>query len=305
MGRLATALRVIRAPFFTATIVSVLVGAAVAWYEGVLHPGYLLITLLAALFVHAGLNLSNDYYDHDAGPDALNDEFNAFSGGSRSIQDGVLTPRGMLGLFILSYAVGGAIGVYLAAARGWWLLAIWALGMFLCLTHNGPPLRVYYLIAAGPELAIGLGFGPILVLASYYVQAQRLSLAAAWASLAPGLFMAALLCANEFPDYTADRRVGKKTLPVLLGRERAVGAYVALLLAGYAATVAGIVAGLLPAALGISLLTLPLALRAVGGMRRFHSDPPALAPTNAATYRVHFYSGLLMTLGYVIARVWG
>lgn len=305
MGRLATALRVIRARYFTATIVSVLVGAAVSWYEGALHLGYLLATLFAALVVHAGLNLSNDYFDHVYGPDALNRDYNAFSGGSRSIQEGVLTPRRTLALSILSYVVSGGIGVYLAAVRGWWLLAIWALGVFLCLTHNGPPLRIYYLVSAGPELAIGLGFGPILVLASYYVQAQRLSLPAAWASLAPGLFMAALLCANEFPDYVADRRVGKKTLPVILGRERAVSAYVALLFAGYAVTVAGIVLGLLPVALGISLLTLPLALQAVEGMRRFHNNPPALAPTNAVTYWVHFCSGLLMALGYVIARVWG
>lgn len=304
MGRMATALRIIRARYFTATIVSVLVGAAVAWYDGTLHLGYLLVTLVAALFVHDGLNLSNDYFDHVAGPDAVNDAYNAFSGGSRALQEGVLTPRQTLALVVLSYAVGGAIGVYLAAVRGWWLLAIWALGVFLCLARNGPPLRIYYLLAAGPELAIGLGFGPILVLASYYIQAQRLSLPAAWASLVPGLFMAALLCANEFPDYAADRCVGKKTLPVHLGRERAVSSYLGLLFAGYGVTVAGIILRLLPAALGISLLTLPLALRAAGGMRRFHSDPAALAPTNAATYRVHFYSGLLMTVGYVIARVW-
>jgi len=305
MAGLATALRVIRAPFFTASAVSVLVGAAVAWYEGALHPGYLAVTLVAALFVHAGLNLSNDYYDHVAGPDMLNDEFNAFSGGSRSLQRGILTPRALRWLFVACYAVGGGIGAYLAAVRGWWLLAIWAVGMLLCLSHNGPPFRIYYRVWAGPELAIALGFGPILVLASFYVQAQRLSVPALWASLAPGIFMAALLCANEFPDYTADRRVGKKTLPVLLGRERAVGAFVALLLAGYVTTVLGIALGELPAALGISLLTLPLAWRAARGMHRHHNDPPALVPTNVAAYHVHLYSGLLLTLGYVIARALG
>ena len=143
------------------------------------------------------------------------------------------------------------------------------------------------------------------MLASYYVQAQRLGLAALWASLAPGLFMAALLCANEFPDYTADRLVGKKTLPVVLGRTRAVGAYLALLLAGYGVTLLGIAAGVLPAPLGVILLTLPLAARAVGGMRRHHSDPLALAPTNATTYQVHFFSGLLLALGYAVARAIG
>ncbi len=305
MRGLRNAMRIIRAPFFTATVVSVLVGAAAAWYEGALHLGYLGVTMAAALAIHAGLNLSNDYYDHVAGPDTLNEEFNAFSGGSRSLQEGLLTPRQTLWLFIACYAVGGAIGVYLAWARGWPLLVIWLAGMFLCLSHNGPPLRIYYLVWGGPELAIGLGFGPILVLASYYVQAQRLGLAALWASLAPGLFMAALLCANEFPDYTADRLVGKKTLPVVLGRTRAVGAYLALLLAGYGVTLLGIAAGVLPAPLGVILLTLPLAARAVGGMRSHHSDPLALAPTNATTYQVHFFSGLLLALGYAVARAIG
>jgi len=305
MQGLHKALRIIRAPFFTATVVSVLVGAAVAWYEGTLHLGYLAVTMGAALFIHAGLNLSNDYFDHVSGPDTLNEEFNAFSGGSRSLQDSLLTPRQTLWLFIACYAVGGAIGVYLAAMRGWALLAIWAVGMLLCLSHNGPPLRIYYLVWGGPELAIGLGFGPILVLASYYVQAQRLGLPALWASLAPGLFMAALLCANEFPDYAADRLVGKRTLPVVLGRQRAVGAYLVLLLAGYGVTLAGIAGGVLPPPLGVSLLTLPLALRAIDGMRRNHSNPAALAPTNATTYQVHLFSGLLLALGYAVARAMG
>lgn len=301
MDRLRTAWRVVRAPFFTATVVSVLVGAAVAWHEGALHVGYLALTLVAGLCIHAGLNLSNDYYDHVQGPDPLNAEFNAFSGGSRSIQEGLLTPGQMRAAFVLCYAAGGAMGVYLAAVRGWWLLAIWAAGMLLCLSHNGPPFRIYYLAPGGPEMAIGVGFGPILVLASYYVQAQHLAFPALWASLVPGVFMSALLCANEFPDYVADKMVGKKTLPVVLGRERAVGAYVALILAGYAIAALGIALGVLPATLALSLLTLPLAARAIAGVRRFHSEPAALEGANAATYRVHWMTGLLLALGYLLA----
>jgi len=147
------------------------------------------------------------------------------------------------------------------------------------------------------ELAVGIGFGPLVVLGSYYVQAQRPSLEALWASIPIGLLITAVLYVNEFPDYHADRTVGRKTLPVVLGRGRAAWGYVGLLVGTYVVIMLGAVLGKLSGTVLIALLTVPLAYRAIRGALRFHSNTARLVPTQAATIRLHLTTGLLLCLG--------
>ncbi len=87
-------IRALRAPFFQAVIIPVLVGTAVAWYQtGIFYLGYFLLTLFGAMFVNAGTNLTNDFFDHESCADDINKEFTAFSGGSRVIQEGLISPQ--------------------------------------------------------------------------------------------------------------------------------------------------------------------------------------------------------------------
>jgi 1,4-dihydroxy-2-naphthoate octaprenyltransferase len=153
------------------------------------------------------------------------------------------------------------------------------------------------------DLSVGIGCGPLIVLGAYYVQAQRLSLEALWASLPVGLLIMAVLYANEFPDAVADRAVGKKTVQALFGRKAAVGGYVALIVLAYVAIVTGVLLGILPWVLLLGLLTLPLAVRAMRGMLRFYSETPKLIPTLATTVLVHLLTGILLNLGYVLQAI--
>jgi 1,4-dihydroxy-2-naphthoate octaprenyltransferase len=299
---LAKFVRITRAPFLTAVAVPVLLGAAMAWSEGVLRVGYLILTLLGAACIHIGLNMSNDYYDHLSGNDEINQELTPFSGGSRVIQEGILSARQVLVVSLLFYLVGISIGLYLALDRGWPILWLGLIGVSLAFFHNIAPFGLYYLVPGVGELAVGVGFGPIAVLGSYYVQVQRLSVAALWASLPVGLLIAAVLYINEFPDFQADRAVGKRTLVVALGRKRAVWGYAALLIVAYVLVVLGVVVGILPLATLIALLSVPLAARGLWGAARFHSDTRELIPFNAVTIQLHLMTGLLMCLGYVVAR---
>jgi 1,4-dihydroxy-2-naphthoate octaprenyltransferase len=303
--RLKTMVRVTRAPFTTAVIVPALLGAVIAWTEGALHGGYLLLTLIGIVSINLGLNTSNDYFDHLSGADEINRELTPFSGGSRVIQDGVLSARQVLAWSALFYLIGILIGLYLAMARGWVLLGIGMAGVFLALFHNAPPIKLYYLVPGVGELAVGIGCGPLCVLGSYYVQTQRLSNEALWASIPPGLLITAVLYINEFPDYEADRAVGRKTVPVALGRERAVWGYVALLLIAYLVIIAGVALAVFPSAVLLALLSVPLAYRSLRGVVRFHSDTPKLIPSNAMTIQLHIATGLLMCLGYVISKALG
>ena len=296
-----TALRVIRAPFLTAAIVPVLLGSTVAWNLGAFHLGYFLLTFIGSVCIQVGLNTSNDYFDHLSGNDEANVELTPFSGGSRVIQEGIVTSQQVLRWSVLFYCIGIAIGLYLAVMRGWVILALGAAGVFLAFFHNAPPVKLYHLWPGAGELAVFLGFGPLIVLGSYYVQTQKLSYEALWASLPIGFLITAVLYINEFPDCTADRAVGRKTLPVVLGRDRAAWGYVALVVAVYVALALGLALRVFPFALLLAFLTIPLAYKGIRGAMRFHSDTMQLIPTNAATIQLHLANGLIMCLGYAAA----
>jgi 1,4-dihydroxy-2-naphthoate octaprenyltransferase len=295
--------RISRIPFTTAVIVPSVLGGLIAWRDGSLHVGYFLLTVLGAVCANLGLNFSNDYFDYLSGADEGNQELTPFSGGSRAIQEGIISPRGVLMWSLAFYAVTVVIGLYLAAMRGWLLLAIGFLGLFLAFFHNAPPIRLYYIAPALGDLSVGIGCGPLIVLGAYYVQAQRLSVEALWASLPVGFLISAVLYANEFPDTVSDRAVGKKTIQALFGRKSAVGGYVALIVLAYAAIVTGALLGVLPWVLLLALVTLPLAIRAIRGMIMYYGETPKLIPTLATTVLVHLSTGILLIVGYVLQVV--
>ena len=294
MNRLKMIVRITRSPFFTAVIVPTLVGTALAWRNGTFHWGYFLLTLMGIICINAGLDLSNDYFDHVVGTDDVNDELTPFSGGSRVIQEGILAPRQVLGASLLFYAVGIAIGLYLAVTRGWPVLLLGSIGVFLAFFHNAPPIRIYNIAPGLGEFAAGVGCGPLVVLGAYYVQTQHLSFEALLVSVPVGLLITAVLYINEFPDLEADALAGKKTVPVVVGRERAARGYVAIVIAAYLVIITGVVWGPFPHPLLVALLTLPLAYRGMRGALGFHSNTAKLIPTLATTIQVHLLTGVLL-----------
>jgi len=292
-------IRATRAPFFTATVVPVLLGSALAWRDGFFHLGYFLLTFFGALAFHAATDVINDYGDHKSGADDINREPTPFSGGSRMIQDGILSAGQTLRLALICYAVGIVIGLYLVAARGLPILWIGLLGCALSAWYTVPKFGLAYLGHGLGELAIGLGFGPVMVSGAYFVQAQRFTPEMWYASLPVGLLIVAVLYINEFPDYGADKAADKRTLIVKLGRRRAVSGYVALMLGTYLSIAVGVLLNLLPWPTLVAFLTLPLAMRGIRGLRQFYDQSARLIPSNAMTIQVHLMTGLLLLAAVV------
>jgi 1,4-dihydroxy-2-naphthoate octaprenyltransferase len=294
-----------RAPFFTASIVPIVLGTLVAWARtGTFYPGYFLLTLVGGVCLHAGINMTNDYFDHTWGSDEINKEFaNPFTGGSRLIQMGIVSPQTMLWQGIAFLLSGGLIGLFLAYSRG--ATVLW-LGLFGALTgffYTAPPFR---LVATGfGEVFIALDFGVLMVLGAYFTQATHLSWEAAAASLPVALLISAVLYINEFQDMQADKTVGKNQIVVRLGRRRAVYGYGLLMIGTYATLVLGVVlAGVSPFAL-LGLLTIPLAWQGHSIARANYDNLPALVGANAATIKNHWLTGVLMSLGYIIQLLVG
>ena len=291
-----------RPEFFTASIVPVVVGGAVAYNEsGHLLWGYLLLTLLALVLLHATANLANDYYDHLSGNDEINVEFvRPFTGGSRAIQQGLVSAKHVLAASLICLLVGALLGLYLTWMRGWPILVLGVVGGLSGFFYTARPLQLGY--RGIGELFIGLNFGVLPVLGTYYVQVRHFSTPALVASLPVAFLIMAVLWINQFQDYAADKAVNKLHWVVRLGRRRASYVYAGMVAATYLAILLGLVTGLLPALAAVALLTVPLAIFAVKTALLYYDDLSRLTPANAATIPLHLLTGLLLTLGVIADR---
>lgn len=289
----------VRPAFLTAAALPVLLGTVIAWaLTGAISWVYFLLALLAGVLLQAGTNVMNDYFDHRSGNDEANQEFvRPFSGGSRLIQLGLLSPVEVLteGLFL--FAAGTLLGIYLALTRGPFIFALGAIAILSGFFYTGRPFN--WASRGLGEIMVGLNFGPLMVLGAYYVQTQQLSWLPVLAGLPLGFLIAAVLYINEFPDYNADKKVGKKTWVVRLGKERAVWGYGVIMAAVYISLLIGVLVGKLPPVTLIMALTLPLAIRAIQLARRYYANSFDLAPANALTITGHLLVGLLLTLAYI------
>lgn len=293
----------LRAPFFTASVVPVVLGAVIASQRvDTFHWGYFLLTLVAAMAIHAGINIANDYFDHLSGNDPMNAEFvSPFTGGSRLIQAGLLSPREVLMESFFLFALGSAIGLYLTWAQGPIVLVLGLIGVLSGFFYTAPPI---YLAKRGiGEFFVGLNCGPLLVLGSYYVQTRSLTWEPVAAAIPVACLIAAVLWINEFQDAPADHAVGKDTLVVRLGRRRAVSGYIVLIAAAYLSIPLVVALRVIPPFTLLALLTLPLAWKAIGIARLHYDDYQRLTPANATTIQIHMLTGLLLILGYFLDKV--
>lgn len=296
-------IRAMRAPFFTASAVPVLVGTALAFnLTGRFNLYKFILVLIGVPLFNAGTNLANDYYDHKTGNDEMNTRVTPFSGGSRVIQEGTVPPRQMLAASLLFFAAGSIIGLYLnAVTPGNVVLYLGIFGFLSGFFYTAAPVLIGY--RGIGEFVVGLDLGTLAILGAYYVQAHSLSWPAFWLSLPIGFLVAAILYINQFPDYDADKAVGKKHLVVRLGKRKAVYGYYLLILATYSVILATVVFKLVTPFVLLSFLTLPIALGAVKILKSNFDKFTELIPAQAKTIQTHLLTGLLLSLGLVIGKI--
>ncbi|MFW9967522.1 MAG: 1,4-dihydroxy-2-naphthoate octaprenyltransferase [Candidatus Thorarchaeota archaeon] len=289
-----------RLPFLTASIAPVLLGTAMAWgLHGVFFWDVFLLTLVVGVCLHLGANISNDYFDHISTTDDINIEYvRPFTGGSRMIQLGWLSAGEVLAGSFVAYGIAVAIGLYLSFTRDILLLAFGIVGAASGFFYTAPPFR--FVSRGFGEVFIGLNFGVLMVLGSYYIQVLALAWEPVIASLPIALLITAVLYINEFPDAEADEAVGKLTVVVRLGKKRAATGYGVLMVCVYASIVLGILLSYISLYTLVALTTLPLAIFATRHAIAHHSNTPVLVPANAATVVNHLLTGLYLTVGYIM-----
>jgi 1,4-dihydroxy-2-naphthoate polyprenyltransferase len=277
-----------------AAVAPVLVGTALAGYAHVFHPLRFLAALVGAVFIQVGTNLSNDYSDARRGADT-EDRL----GPVRVTAGGLLPPKRVLVATYVSFGIAVLAGVYLVAVAGWELLLVGAASILAGVLYTGGP-RPYGYEGLG-EVFVFLFFGIVAVAGSFFVQVQHLSWEAFALAVPVGLLAAAILVVNNVRDIDTDRRAGKRTLAVRLGRERTRVLYGAIVYGAYVLAPVTWVFGPLKPWVMLPWLTLPVAAPVVRAVRN-RTDGASLNQALAQTGMLQLAFCMLLSAGLLLSR---
>jgi 1,4-dihydroxy-2-naphthoate octaprenyltransferase len=296
-GSLKAWLLLPRFQFLPLTVILVSLGTAIAAYEGYFHFGHFLLAMFGSILVHMTVNVINDYHDYVDGID-LNTQRTPFSGGSGVLPSNLLRPKQAFWFATICLLIAMVIGFYFVMIKGWLLFPLLLVAGFSAYFYN-----VYLSKWFMGEIFAGFGFGPLLVLGSYYVQAGRYSWETLVASLAPGILTSNLLFLNEFPDQEADQKGGRRHFVISLGKKDASYLFVALLIASYLCILVGVLTKMMPAMTLIGLGTIFFGWKAAQGALKYYDHTEKLVPVLGANVITILGTQALLAIGYVIARL--
>lgn len=290
-----------RPAFLLVTFVGVIVGWASAAADGAIFaPIPALLTMIFALVAHAGANVVNDYYDGLSGCDDANTErVFPFTGGSRFIQNGVLTSDEVKRFGYALLAIVIPPGLWLTAHSAPGLLAIGAAGLIVGWAYSAPPLKLQ---SHGlGEFGITAGW-LLVVVGADYVLRGGFAFRPLAAGLGYALLVANVLYINQFPDIRADSQAGKRTMVVRLGALRARWGYALIAALAYGWALAMIASGHLPRAALLSLFAAVASAAALTVLWKEAQRPKALAPALKLTILAAAAQGLLLAAALIFAR---
>ena len=273
-----------------AAIAPVLVGTALAQelYD-VFRPGAFVAAMLGSILIQVGTNLSNDYSDARRGADTEDRV-----GPVRVTAGGLVPPKQVLLATYITFGLAVLCGVYLIAIAGIELLFVGIASIAAGVLYTGGP-RPYGYEGLG-EVFVFLFFGIVAVTGSTFAQTETWPWEGFVLAVPVGLLAAAILVVNNVRDMDSDKRAGKRTLAVRLGRERGRMLYAAMVFGSYLVAPLPWLLGPLSPWLMFSWLTLPLAVQLVRTVRE-HTDGPTLNEALAQTGALQLAFCLVLSAG--------
>ena len=284
-------LAAIKPPMYSVAIIPIWVGTAVAFAENrIIHQAIFSTFLMSAILIIAWLNLSNDVFDSETGIDENK---------AHSLVN--LTGNKALIFWLSNFFL--AVGILGILAIAWWqrdftVIALVLLCCALGYSYQGPPFRLGY--QGLGEIICFVTFGPMAVAAAYYSQAQTWSMTCLAASIIVGIATSVILFCSHFHQVKDDAAAGKRSPIVRLGTKR--GAKLLLWLGSsiYALTGLFVLLGIFPVWTLLTLLSLPFALQLFQHVYQYHDQPEKVSNSKFIAVAVHFFSGLLLGLGFVL-----
>lgn len=286
--------RAVRLPFLTASIFPYIAGSCIAielfsWVRFVL--GFFIVT-----FIHCGANLINDYADSKSGADWQDRTFYAFFGGSKLIQEGVLSAAFYRNAAFLCFlAASVCIVTLLFLIKDTMLLVYFLLIAFLGFSYSYKPLQFSYRRLG--EVVLFILFGPAIVMGASYIQTGIFPEVRSFLlSLPFGIFTTAILFSNEIPDYEADIAAGKYTLVSMIGKQKAFMFFYGLMVAGFISIVFNIAVGYLSIFSLLSLIALLPAIKAGTILQRVTQEKTAFMRSSQLTIGIQMIVSIVVMI---------
>lgn len=296
----STVLWAARPQYLGASVAPVLVGSALGYAAtGSFSLGLFVLATLAIMALHAGANVVNDYFDSASQNDWVNKNPTPFSGGSRFIQRGLLSPRATLLVGMAYLAAGSGIGLIIVAlTRSAFVLGIGVAGVLGAFFYTAGPIQLGY--RGVGEIVIGFLFGILPVFGSYYLQSRSVDILPLLPALIVAILIFLVILINEFPDLAADRQVHKRTMIVAFGVPFSIAVYRASLAASY--LIATLMLARQATFIGgvFYLLTLPLAIFAMRSANAPDLAKPGLYRANQLTILLHNVGSLALAAGLLL-----
>ena len=287
-------LRVIRVRFLLASVIAVLVGLALNWSQNVSIDYFdAILTFAGVMALHASVDLLNDYWDFKRGIDTKTTR-TKMSGGTGVLPEGLLKPSTVYRAGVLFLIIGSLIGSYFVITNG--ILIAIILGFAI--------LSIYFYSTKIVDSGLGEFFvavkGSMIVIGTFFIQSGEINIESILAGIVIGTLSSLVLFIASFPDHDADKSKGRKTLVIVVGKEKASRLFWAFPLISYAVIVIGVALSLFPVLSLISLLSFPLIIKSGLGLQKNYNSITELVPFMSASLKFSRITGILFALSFFI-----
>ncbi|NEO30389.1 MAG: 2-carboxy-1,4-naphthoquinone phytyltransferase [Symploca sp. SIO3C6] len=284
-------LAAIKPPMYSVAIIPIWMGTAVAFAETrIINWENFSIFIMSAILIIAWLNLSNDVFDSETGIDKNKAHSVVNLTGNKPLVfwlSNLLLTAGILGVLTITWW-----------QRDFTVVTIIMLCCLLGYSYQGPPFRFGY--QGLGEIICFVTFGPMAVAAAYYSQTQTWSLNFIPASIIIGITTSIILFCSHFHQVEDDLAAGKRSPIVRLGTKR--GSWVLIWFGSsvYVLTSLFVILGIFPVLTLLIMLSLPFALKLFRHVYQHHDQPEKVSNCKFIAVAMHFWSGLLLGLGFVL-----
>ena len=287
-------LRVIRVRFLLASIIAVSVGLALHWSQnGSLDYLDVILTFAGVLALHASVDLLNDYWDFKRGIDTKTTR-TKMSGGTGVLPEGLLKPSSVYRAGVVFLIIGSLIGSYFVITDG--ILIAIILGFAI--------LSIYFYSTKIVDSGLGEFFvavkGSMIVMGTFFIQSGEVTVESILAGIVIGTLSSLVLFIASFPDHDADKSKGRKTLVIVVGKEKAIKLFWLFPLVSYVVILIGVSVNLFPLLSLISLLSFPLMIKSGLGLQKNYDTIDNLVPFMSSTLQFSRLTGILFALSFLI-----
>lgn len=285
-----------------ASTVPMFVAAAYAYGKtGEFDLFWFVVSVIGIYLIEIGKNAVNEFVDYKSGVDTFvtPDKRTPFSGGKKTIVEGKLTVEETVIIALVTILVSCAIGLAIVIFREPRVFIVGLAGVLIAVFYSLPPFKLSY--RGFGEIAVGITFGPLIVIGMYLVMTHHVSIDVLLVSLPIGFLITNVLWINQYPDYEADLKGHKYNLLVRIGKQKGVIVYASLYVAAYLSLALIALVTKNPIWI-VTFITIPLAVRSVNVARKYYDEIPKLVKANADTIKIYQIVGLIMILSSLASR---